>query len=152
MKMSPYIVFASSILLLSACTSRTVQLNEACVTNLAAVAASPAAHIGKQFCGEAILVADRLLAFARPIERPDLRSDELAIIVMDGGHYENAGIVAGKKYRVRIEGLIDSDVRCSFRRTTCAPPTSGSCSSGHRSSRSWARPRVSFPPNLGATD
>jgi hypothetical protein len=97
-------------------------VNQVCETSLAAVAARPAQHIGKRFCGEVILSAGQNLALATPLEKPEMTADELAVVVLQRTAYAKSGVVQGKRYRVRLEGLIEGDARCFVRSNdVCVP-------------------------------
>lgn len=111
-----------ALMLVHGCTSIKASASHRCETSLAAVVASPVKHIGKLFCGEAIVTAGQNLAFAAPLERPDLRPEELAIMVLTQTDYEKVGLVTGKRYRVRLDGKISGNASCFVRaEDVCAP-------------------------------
>ena len=107
---------------LGGCATANAPRAVACETSLAKVAAAPAEHIGKTFCGEAILALDHLLVLAKPKESPAMKTDELAVIVFDFIEYAKRGMAQGKAYQVHIEGRIDGDPRCFVESdNVCAP-------------------------------
>lgn len=107
---------------LAGCATAHGPRSATCETSLLGVAAAPAKYIGKAFCGQAILTIDHLLALAKPIEKPRMATDELAVIVFDWIEYEKNGMDKRKAYRVQIEGKIDGDPRCFVQSDdVCAP-------------------------------
>lgn len=107
---------------LGGCATTAAPRAAACERSLAKIAAAPAKHIGEAFCGEAILTLEHLLALAKPLERPAMTTDELAVIVFDSTKYAKHGMAQGKAYRVHIEGRVDGNPSCFVESDdVCAP-------------------------------
>jgi hypothetical protein len=111
-----------SLAALSGCVAVGATQAETCETSLAKIAAAPAQHIGRAFCGEAVLAAGHLLALAVPPERPAMSPDELAVIVIGASEYAKYGLSKDKNYRVRIEGETDGDARCFVKSNDVCTP------------------------------